>query len=48
MLYEYFPDEVMGSDWNIPEDSDYANLPDLLIEIKVCIDWLLKMKRDDG
>ncbi len=48
MLYEYFSTDIETANWNIPEDTDFEDLPDILKEIKVCIDWLLKMQRADG
>jgi len=48
MLYEHFGDKPSRASWNIPDDKDFGDVSDLLIEIKVCIDWLLKMQREDG
>lgn len=31
MLYEHFGDQVSDADWNIPEDEDFADLPDILV-----------------
>lgn len=40
MAYEYFP-EVMETSFDIPNDSD---IPDILLEVKYELDWMLKMQ----
>ena len=47
-LYEYYPTFIDRSQFNIPADDDFPLLPDFLVEVKVSLDWLLKMQRSDG
>jgi endoglucanase len=45
-LYEKYPDLFPDNQLNIPESGN--NISDLLDEMKVGLDWLLKMQRPDG
>lgn len=44
-LYEHFPEYFETLKWNIPAD---GALPDLLVEIKYNLDWMLTMQAKDG
>jgi hypothetical protein len=47
LLYAYTANpKVFTDDWNIPESGN--GLPDLLDEVKVQLDWLVKMQFADG
>jgi hypothetical protein len=47
LLYAYTTNpKVFADDWNIPESGNA--LPDLLDEVKVQLDWLVKMQFADG
>ncbi|MDC0584817.1 glycoside hydrolase family 9 protein, partial [Bacteroidales bacterium] len=48
MLYEHFAYKVKTAMWNIPPDKEICQLPHLLTEAKFCLDWFLKMQREDG
>lgn len=45
-LYEHMPHTFAGLNLNIPESNN--ELPDILDEIKVGLDWMLTMQRVDG
>ncbi len=45
-LYEQYPNLFSDSQLNIPESGN--GRPDLLDEVKVGLDWLLTMQREDG
>ena len=47
-LEEHFPEYVKNLKWNIPEDEQIQNLPDLLSEVKYNLDWMLAMQESDG
>ncbi len=45
-LYEQYPDRFWDGQLQIPEGGN--GIPDLLDEMRVGLDWLLKMQRQDG
>lgn len=47
-LYEHFPSYLKKYKWGIPADSSFADLPNLLNEIKWELDWMFTMQASDG